>query len=223
MKNLISAATVASAVILSCAPSAHAAFIQNGTGLISPTSVITFDEIVLPYLTQVSTQYSSLGISFSPFGFYFTSVPAGIDAISNFIPYGYGGDRFAMDVIFSNAVTEAAFQAIGPGDATATFTAYLGGNPVESVYAALTQGVSYYGFEGITFDRISISPYAPSGDPFWAGWRSPLILDNIQRSTQSQVPAPIPLLGVGAALCYSRKLRKRIKTRNALEVMSAIG
>ena len=223
MKNLISAATVASAVILSCAPSAHAAFIQNGTGLISPTSVITFDEIVLPYLTQVSTQYNSLGISFSPFGFYFTSVPAGIDAISNFIPYGYGGDRFAMDVIFSNAVTEAAFQAIGPGDATATFTAYLGGNPVESVNAALTQGVSYYGFEGITFDRISISPYAPSGDPFGAGWRSPLILDNIQRSTQSQVPAPMPLLGVGAALCYSRKLRKRIMTRNALEVISAIG
>ena len=91
------------------------------------------------------------------------------------------------------------------------------------VSSALTQGVSYYGFEGITFDRISISPYAPSGDPFGEGWRSPLILDNIQRSTQSQVPAPIPLLGVGAALCYSRKLRKRIKTRNALEVMSAIG
>jgi hypothetical protein len=226
MKNFISVATVASAVILSCAPSAHAAFIQNGTGLISPTSVITFDEIVLPYLTQVSTQYSSLGVAFSPFGFYFTSVPAGIDAISNFIPNGYGGDRFAMDVIFSNAVTEAAFQAIGPGDATATFTAYLGGNPVESNAAALVplaQGVNYYGFEGITFDRISISPYAPSGDPFGAGWSSPLILDNIQRSTQSQVPAPMPLLGVGAALCYSRKLRKRIKTRNTHEVMSAIG
>jgi len=184
---------------------------------------MTFDEIILPYLTQVGTQYSSLGIAFSPFGFYFTSVPAGIDAISNFIPYGYGGDRFAMDVIFSNAVTEAAFQAIGPVDATATFTGYLGGNPVESFYASLTQGVSYYGFEGITFDRTSISPYAPSGDPFGAGWRSPLILDNIQRSTQSTVPAPMPLLGVGATLCYSRKLRKRIKTRNALEVMSAIG
>jgi len=220
MKNLISAATVASAVLLSCAPSAHAAFIQNGTGLISPTSVITFDEIVLPYLTQVSTQYSSLGIAFSPFGYYLAGLN---NTISNFIPNGYGGDRFAMDMNFTNSVTEAAFQAIGPGDATATFTAYLGGNPVESVYAALTQGVSYYGFEGITFDRISISPYAPSGDPFGAGWRSPLILDNIQRSSQAQVPAPIPLLGVGAAFCYSRKLRKRIKTRNALEVMSAIG
>jgi hypothetical protein len=220
MKNLISAATVASAVLLSCAPSAHAAFIQNGTGLISPTSVITFDEIVLPYLTQVSTQYSSLGIAFSPFGYYLAGLN---NTISNFIPNGYGGDRFAMDMNFTNAVTEAAFQAIGPGDATATFTAYLGGNPVESVYAALTQGVSYYGFEGITFDRISISPYAPSGDPFGAGWRSPLILDNIQRSSQAQVPAPMPLLGVGAAFCYSRKLRKRIKTRNALEVMSAIG
>lgn len=37
------------------------------------------------------------------------------------------------------------------------------------------------------------------------------------------VPAPLPLLGVGAAFGYSRKLRKRIKISKTPEVMSAIG
>ena len=36
------------------------------------------------------------------------------------------------------------------------------------------------------------------------------------------VPAPLPLLGVGAALGFSRKLRKRIKSIKTPEVMSAI-
>ena len=37
------------------------------------------------------------------------------------------------------------------------------------------------------------------------------------------VPGPLPLLGVGAAYGYSRKLRKRIKNSQKPEVMSAIG
>jgi hypothetical protein len=41
--------------------------------------------------------------------------------------------------------------------------------------------------------------------------------------TTAQVPTPLPLLGVGAAFGYSRKLRKRIKTSKTPEVMSAIG
>jgi hypothetical protein len=37
------------------------------------------------------------------------------------------------------------------------------------------------------------------------------------------VPGPLPLLGVGAAFGYSRKLRKRIKTSKTPEVLSVIG
>ena len=37
------------------------------------------------------------------------------------------------------------------------------------------------------------------------------------------VPGPLPLLGVGAAFGYTRKLRKRIKVRKTTQVMSAIG
>jgi hypothetical protein len=236
-QTLIRAALVVVGVAsgaLSSAPAAKAAFFQNGTGLSGPISTVTFDEIILPYLTQVTTQFDGLGVSFSPFGYYFPASngniqgnPTGLNSISNFIPYGYGGNRFAMDVIFTDPVTEAALQAIGPSDATATFTAYLGGNLVESVSAALGVGgqARYYGFDGITFDRISISPYAPSGDPFGAGWRSPLILDNIQRAEgtpippTSEAPGPLPWLGAGVAFGYSRKLRRRI-TSNKLPEMS---
>ena len=37
------------------------------------------------------------------------------------------------------------------------------------------------------------------------------------------VPGPLPLLGVGAAFGFSRKLRKRIKTSKTPEVLSTIG
>ncbi len=229
LRSALVAVGVASSA-LSSTPAAKAAFFQNGTGLSGPTSTIKFDEFIIPRLTQVTTQYNSLGVSFSPFGYYFTESADGLNAVSNFVPNGYGGSAFAMDVIFSDPVTEAALQAIGPPDATATFTAYLGGSPVESASAALDVGgpAHYYGFDGITFDRISISPYAPSGDPFGAGWRSPLILDNIQRAEAtppptSQVLGPLPWLGVGAAFGYSRRLRKRIKANKWPEVMTAIG
>jgi len=206
---------------LSSAPAAKAAFFQNGTGLSGPVSTVKFDEIILPFLTQVTTQYDSLGVSFSPFGYYFPAYngsiqgnPAGLNSISNFIPNGYGGSAFAMDVIFSDPVTEAALQAIGPSDAVGTFTAYLGGSPVESGSAPLGVGGSpnFYGFDGITFDRISIDTYRSS-----TGWRSPMILDNIQRAEgtpippTSDVPGPLPWLGAGVAFGYSRRLRRRIK------------
>ena len=232
-QTLIGAALAVAGVVssaLSIAPAAKAAFFQNGTGLSGPISTVTFDEIILPYLAQVTTQYNGLGVALSPFGFYFTEVNNGLNAVSNFVPYGYGGDRFAMDVLFSAPVTEAAFQAIGPSDATAIFTAYLGSSSVESASAALWSpgGLArYYGFDGITFDRISISPYAPSGDPFGAGWRSPLILDNIQRANgtpippTSEAPGPLPWLGAGVAFGYSRKLRRRIKSNKLPEM--AIG
>ena len=229
-QTLIGAALVVVGVAsgaLSSAPAAKAAFFQNGTGLSGPISTVTFDEIILPYLTQVTTQYDGLGVALSPFGFYFTEVNNGLNAVSNFVPSGYGGHRFAMDVIFSGPVTEAALQAIGPYDATATFTAFLGDSPVESASAALGAGTRFFGFDGITFDRISISPYAPSGDPFGAGWRSPMILDNIQRAEgtpippTSDVPGPLPWLGAGIAFGYSRRLRRRIKINKLPEM--AIG
>ena len=65
-------------------------------------------------------------------------------------------------------------------------------------------------------------------------WNIPLgsnvALDAIQNNytrgggcCRTEVPAPLPLLGVGAAFGFSRNLRKRIKTSKSPEVMSALG
>jgi hypothetical protein len=206
---------------LSGVPAAKAAFFQNGTGLSSPTSTVTFDEIILPNLTQVTNQYDSFGVSFSPFGYYFTESINGLNAVSNFVPGGIFGSAFAMDIIFSDPVTEAALQTIGPSDATATFTAYLGDSPVESASSDLGAGTRFFGFNGITFDRINVAAFRPS-----LGIRSVFILDNIQRAEvnpppASQVPGPLPWLGAGVAFGYSRRLRRRIRTYQLSEI--AIG
>jgi hypothetical protein len=65
-------------------------------------------------------------------------------------------------------------------------------------------------------------------------WNIPLgsnvALDAIQNNytrgggcCRTEVPAPLPLLGVGAAFGFSRNLRKRIKTSKSPEAMSAMG
>jgi hypothetical protein len=43
----------------------EAASIINGTGLDNPTQTITFEEIDLPIGTEITTQYSGLGVTFS--------------------------------------------------------------------------------------------------------------------------------------------------------------
>lgn len=48
------------------------------------------------------------------------------------------------------------------------------------------------------------------------------LIDPVFDTDAIAVPAPLPLLGVGAAFGYSRKLRRRIKCSRTPEVMSAI-
>ena len=61
-------------------------------------------------------------------------------------------------------------------------------------------------------------------DNFFA--TQPLLLSpngQFQDVELQQTPAPLPLLGVGAAFGFSRNLRKRIKGSKSPEVMSALG
>jgi hypothetical protein len=48
-------------------------------------------------------------------------------------------------------------------------------------------------------------------------------LGQFQDVEVQQTPAPLPLLGVGAAFGFSRNLRKRIKGSKLPEAMSALG
>jgi hypothetical protein len=71
----------------------------------------------------------------------------------------------------------------------------------------------------IDFPRVTAS-YAGSSNPTAAI----LIDQNLQgEAKETEVPGPLPLLGLGAAFGYSRKLRKRIKTSKTPEIMSTNG
>ena len=45
----------------------------------------------------------------------------------------------------------------------------------------------------------------------------------INVKTSTPVPAPLPLVGIGAAFCYSRNLRRRVNTSKFPNVIRAIG
>jgi hypothetical protein len=214
MKHYVSAAIVSFITLLSSIPSAHATFIENTFGLSNPHSTITFDEHILPYLTRVTTEYSDLGVTFSPYGLYFDVANNGISGISNFVPNGFGGDRFPIGINFTNPQTEAAF-AFTSASGTTTFQAFLGGNLVESVSNIATGIQAYYGFRDITFDAISIATSGPS----CVFAICPQIVDNIQLPiatppAPSAIPEPSSILGLlafstlGAGAILKRKLKQ---------------
>jgi hypothetical protein len=110
---------------------------------------------------------------------------------------------------------DVTFQLYGPG--SGNVNASFGSNSINVVGSQ--QWVSYL-FEGVatTDSTIFAISYSAVNSPS-------IYIDNvsIRASNGSNVPGPLPLLGVGAAFGYSRKLRKRIKTRKSPEVLSAIG
>ena len=75
---------------------------------------------------------------------------------------------------------------------------------------------------------ITIGPSANqtcniSGQQIWVQdtWFSGQGVDNFSNDFQ-QVPGPLPILGIGAAFGFSRKLRKRIKGSGTVEMMTTI-
>ncbi len=186
MKKLLLA--LASVSALGLADTAHATLIENTFGLSQPRSTITFDEQVFPDGTPITTQYSDLGITFSPFAYYFSSPGAIVSPtsivdntnVTNFIPGGYGGSRFPVTISFIAPQTEAAF-GFSSGGSTVYIQALLGGSVVESDTVPYSE--AFYGFEGITFNAISVW----STDPSCVFAYCPVAIDNIQLSTAPEL------------------------------------
>jgi len=139
---------------------AHATPITNNFGLSSPSSTITFDEIIFPQGTVIDTQYASYGATFTSglkYDAQGVSAFPGITGhyIGNFNPVV---NPFSIFFTFAEPLTEAAF-GMATNPATTTFTAYLNGSAVETFSASTTSNNSnagYYGFTGILFDEISV-------------------------------------------------------------------
>jgi hypothetical protein len=182
-------------LLLGGAGRGKAAFIQSSSGL-RAAQTITFDEHFFASGTPISTQYSDLGVVFSPNLYYSPLATAGlphIDAtnLSNFAGLGKPAVN-PFFIVFNQPQTAADFALATADDAFSIFTALRGGLPVETATAFTSLGSrqNFYGFSGITFDAIEVTAGGPSGV---------MVLDNLQTG---QVAAPAPpglaLLGLGA-------------------------
>jgi hypothetical protein len=173
----------------------------SATGLASPASTIDFTEIALAPDTVLTTQYSGLGVSFSPNVYYDAEIAFGFTAdISNFTDATEPAFINPVAFSFSSPQTGVAFQMAA--DSTPyLFQAYLGGTGgtlVDSFTDTNVQSVTpplFYGFSNETFDTIVITQEGAGSGPFWD-------LSNIQLSNApiTSTPEPSTFLLLGPAL-----------------------
>jgi hypothetical protein len=172
------------------------------TGLTSPTSVISFDELGNLQDQTITNQFAAFGATFSGFGWDNATNGqagstgfAGGDLVNGLSPFPTG----PMVISFTSLLQAAAFAAVDQGG-TFTLEAFLGGvggTLVESsnVVIPFNPGVGFIGFQGTSFDTIEISTAGPSA----------LTIDTLQMQTIPE-PATLALLGIAfAGFGFSRR------------------
>jgi hypothetical protein len=186
----------------------EAASIINGTGLDNPTQTITFEEIDLPIGTEITTQYSGLGVTFSNL---FLSTPVRRRPVnfnlhhrilSNF-DATISGPFSPFSINFLQEQTAVEFTLL-TNTGISTFTALLNGVVVETFDARTILDGRRYGFSGILFDEIQVNP---------GGSNTAASIDNLQLSplTSTSVPetsSVLGLLSMGAlsiGFCHKRR------------------
>jgi len=173
---------------LGLATAASAApIIGSPTGLASPTSTITFDDMGNLQGQLITNQWSAQGATFanvawdggnfnqnSAIGFAGGSLVNGITGFPSGLP---------VTITFSSAVTEAAFAALDQA-VTWKVESYLAGGLVESFNTAINfiPGAGFIGFENSLFDEIRLTTVS--------GGSNALALDTLQFSTAAVVPEP---------------------------------
>jgi hypothetical protein len=187
------------------AMAAQAGPIANTTGLSSPNTIITFSELSFAQGTPITSEFSAYGVVLSPPVWYdsqgVSSCCSGIvsDYVANFstIPVSISNP---FSILFTADQTEVAF-ALATNPTTTTFTALLGGTPVESFSSPTSFDSStpyYFGFTGITFDEIRIS----------VGGNQLALIDNIQLGPAA-VPEPHTFALIASALFALALARRR--------------
>jgi len=184
-------------------PSPAAAAIINGsaTGISSPVTTITFDEVALPQGTAVTNQFAASGVSFSP-QMYYSPQTGFPNIVGNDLGNWWGPSpvQFSVTLAFTNLQTAAAF-AFASNGTNYTFEAILGGSTVDSFSANVGNGSAnnFYGFSGISFDSIRLTSNA--GDYF--------LMDNVQLSSAVPEPSTWAMLILGFAgvgyMAYRRR------------------
>lgn len=198
--KFLPAALFAGAVYAVAAP-AQANFFNNGTGLTSPGQNVDFESVVLATNQVVTTEFQSLGVTFT--GAFANPNPlvpypnVSGNRISNFQSNIGHSALFVAD--FGSKLREAAFSFVSSAG-TATFEALLNGNLVESGIGmtSTNNSINFFGFTGITFNQIRLSVNS---------FDNAFVIDNLQ--TVSSVPEPeswaLLLVGMGLVGIASRR------------------
>lgn len=184
------------AAFLLCAAVVQAAPLHNTTGLSGSFATQNFDTNAGDS-SPAASQFA--GITFGPENYVSNSYNGAAPNLVNSVIANFARNQCPClspsSISFLSALSEAAFAFVSDTQGM-TFTAYLGGNPVESdSYVTNTSG-DFYGFTGIIFDRIVIT-----GDN---GSNNGYVLDMLQtKAGIASIPEPgtlalLSLAGLGA-------------------------
>jgi hypothetical protein len=193
-------ALAAVALVLLFAGASFGSTIDHGTGLAGLFQTITFSEFSFAPNTPITTQFSSLGVSFTPQLYYDTpdTLYANIvgDRLQNYYPCCN-----AFSIFFTNVQSAVDFNFVSqPG--TTTFTARLGGVIQESFTTStdLLTTPNFYGFQGISLDEIDVSVSSVNGA---------MQLDNIQLGVPEPGGWALLASGLMALAAFSRRKKAR--------------
>ena len=200
--------------------SVNAAIINNSnTGLAAWSTLLEFDEVSIDQGAAVTNQYQAYGVTFEGLLFNPGWAPVGPDI---WIPDGTrpilgnttssSGRSDPWSIIFDNDQHSVAFTlAMKTLSNSYYLTAYLADTVVESfeIVAGSTDSYGYYGFTGITFDRVMMAAVSPDTTielnlDTTIGFT---LIDNLQFATP--VPAAVWLFGTALIGLFGFNKRRK--------------
>lgn len=181
-------------------PSFGAVIDLHPTGLAAPVTTIDFSEFSAAETAPITTEFASLGVTFSPNLFYRTNDnPDWANIVGANLR---SGDPIVstFSIQFDQPLTAAAFAAIAQPPTSTTFTARLNSVDVESFDTNVTidNPDNFFGFEGIAFDEIEVAYTAETR----------MRIDNLQLGPAVPEPSALGLSLLGLVGLAFRRRRK---------------